>query len=80
MIQVTNYVLKLIIMQKVGSVVELTCLIFLAIVDTRAVVFVVTMQLAGLKVDISPSSYGVVHQTFINEEKRWWEHQYATVF
>ena len=80
MIQVINFVLKLIIMQKVGSVVELTCLIFLAIVDTRAVVFVVTMQLAGLKIDISPSSYGVVHQTFINEEERWWEHQYATVF
>ena len=80
MIQVTNFVLKLIIMQKVGSVVELTCLIFLVIVDTRAVVFVVTMQLAGLKIDISPSSYGVVHQTFINEEERGWEHQYATVF
>ena len=80
MIEVTNFVLKLIIMQKVGSVVELTCLIFLAIVDTRAVVFVVTMQLAGLKVDISPSSYGVVQQTFINEEERWWEYQYATVF
>ena len=80
MIQVTNFVLKLIIMQKVGSVVELTCLIFLAIVDTRAVVFVVTMQLAGLKIEISPSSYGVVHQTFVNEEERWWEHQYATVF
>ena len=80
MIQVTNFVLKLITMQKVGSVVELTCLIFFAIVDTRAVVFVVTMELAGLKIDTSPSSYGVVHQTFINEEERWWEHQYATVY
>ena len=67
-------------MQKVGSVVELKSLSFFAIVDTHAVVFVVTMQLAGLKIDISPSSYGVVHQTFINEEERWWEHQYATVF
>ena len=80
MIQVTIFVHKLIIMQKVGSVVELTFLCVHAIVDTHAVVFVVTMQLAGLKVDISPSSYGVVHQTFINEEERWWEHQYATVF
>ena len=67
-------------MQKVGSVVELTFLCVHGIVDTHAVVFVVTMQLAGLKIDISPSSYGVVHQTFINEEERWWEHQYATVF
>ena len=67
-------------MQKVGSVVELTSLFFLAIVDTHAVVFVVTMQLAGLKIDNSPSCYVVVHQTFINEEERWWEHQYATVF
>ena len=81
MIQVTIFVHKLIIMQEVGSVVELTSLFFsLVIVDTHAVVFVVTMQLAGLKIDISPSSYGVVHQTFINEEERWWEHQYATVF
>ena len=80
MIQVTNFVLELITMQKVGSVVELTCLIFLSIVDTRAVVIVVTKELAGLKIDISPSSYGVVHQTFINEEERWWVHQYATVF
>ena len=67
-------------MQKVGSIVELTSLFFLAIVDTHAVVFVVTMQLAGLKIDIGPSSYGVVHQNFVNEEERWWEHQYATVF
>ena len=80
MIQVTSFVHKLIIMQKVRSVVELTSLFFFAIVDTRAVVFVVTMQLAGLKIDTSPSSYGVVLQTFINEEERWWEHQYATVF
>ena len=43
MIQVTNFVLKLIIMQKVGSVVELTFLCVRAIVDTHAVVFVVTM-------------------------------------
>ena len=69
MIQVTNFVLKLIIMQKVGSVVELTCLLFLVIVDTRTVVFVVTMELAGLKVDISPSSYGVVHQTLLMKKK-----------
>ena len=67
-------------MQKVGSVVEFTSLFFVAIVDTHTVVFVVTMQLAGLKIDISPSSYVVVHQTFTNEEIRWWEHQYATVF
>ena len=80
MIQVTIFVHKLIIMQEVGSVVELTSLFFLVIVDTHAIVFVVTMQLAGLKIDISPSSYSVVHQTFINEEERWWEHQYATVF
>ena len=80
MIQVTIFVHKLIIMQEVGSVVELTSLFFLVIVDTHAIVFVVTRQLAGLKIDISPSSYSVVHQTFINEEERWWEHQYATVF
>ena len=67
-------------MQKVGSVVELTFLCVHAIVDTHAVVFVVTVQLAGLKIDISPSSHGVVHQTFINEEERRWEHQYATIF
>ena len=67
-------------MLKVSGVVELTRFCVHVIVDTHAVVFVVTMQLAGLKIDISPSSYGVVHQTFINEEERWWEHQYATVF
>ena len=67
-------------MPKVRGVVQLTCFCVHVIVDTHAVVFVVTMQLAGLKTDISPSSYAVVHQKFINEEERWWEHQYATVF
>ena len=67
-------------MLKVSGVVELTRFCVHVIVDTHAVVFVVTMQLAGLKIDISPSSYAVVHQKFINEEERWWEHQYATVF
>ena len=67
-------------MPKVRGVVQLTCFCFHVIVDTHAVVFVVTMQLAGLKIDIGPSSYAVVHQNFVNEEERWWEHQYATVF
>ena len=67
-------------MPKVSSVVELTFFCFHVVVDTHAVVVVVTMQLTGLKIDISPSSYAVVHQMFIYEEERWWEHQYATVF
>ena len=79
MIEVIIFIFELVIMPSVSGVVELTCFCVNVIVDTHAVVFVVTMQLAGLNINNNFSSYSVVHQTLVNEEEGWWERQYTTV-
>ena len=63
MIEVTISIFELVIMPSMSSVVQLTCFCAHVIVDTHAVVFVVTMQLAVLKISNNFSSYSVVHQT-----------------
>ena len=79
MIEVIIFIFELVIMPSVSSVVELTCFCVHVIVDTHAVVFVVTLQLAGLNINNNFSSYSVVHETLVNEEEWWWERQYTTV-
>ena len=79
MIQVIIFSFELVIMPSVSGVVELTCFCVHVIVDTHAVVFVVTLQLAGLNINNNFSSDSVVHETLVNEEERWWERQYTTV-
>ena len=79
MIEVIIFIFELVIMPSVSSVVELTCFCVHVIVDTHAVVFVVTLQLAGLNISNNFSSYSVFHETLVNEEERWWERQYTTV-
>ena len=79
MIEVIIFIFELVIMPSVSGVVELTCFCVHVIVDTHAVVFVVTLQLAGLNINNNFSSYSVVHQTLVNEEERCWERQYTTV-
>ena len=79
MIEVIIFIFELVIMPLVSGVVELTCFCVHVIVDTHAVVFVVTLQLAGLNINNNFSSYSVVHETLVNEEEWWWERQYTTV-
>ena len=79
MIEVIIFIFELVIMPSVSGVVKLTCFCVHVVVDTHAVVVVVTLQLAGLNINNSFSSYSVVHETLVNEEKRWWERQYTTV-
>ena len=79
MIEVIIFIFEFVIMPSVSGVVELTCFCVPVIVDTHAVVFVVTLQLAGLNINNNFSSYSVVHETLVNEEERWWERQYTTV-
>ena len=79
MIEVIIYIFELVIMPSMSSVVELTCFCVHVIVDTHAIVFVVTLQLAGLNINNNFSSDSVVHETLVNEEERWWERQYTTV-
>ena len=78
-IEVIIFIFELVIMPSVSGVVELTCFCVHVIVDTHAVVFVVTLQLAGLNINNNFSCYSVVHETLVNEEERWWERQYTTV-
>ena len=73
MIEVTIFIFEFVIMPSMSSVVQLTCFCTQVIVDTHAVVFVVTMQLAVLKISNSFSSYSMVHQTLANEVERSWE-------
>ena len=70
MIEVTIFIFELVIMPSMSSVVQLTCFCAHVIVDTHAVVFVVTMQLAVLKINNNFSSYSVVHQTLPNKGER----------
>ena len=79
MIEVIIFIFELVIMPSVSGVVELTCFCVHVIVDTHAIVFVVTLQLAGLNINNNFSSESVVHETLVNEEERWWERQYTTV-
>ena len=79
MIEVIIFIFELVIMPSVSGVVELTCFCVHVIVDTHAVVFVVTLQLAGLNINNNFSSYSMVYETLVNEEERWWERQYTTV-
>ena len=79
MIEVIIFIFELVIMPSVSGVVELTCFCVHVIVDTHAIVFVVTLQLAGLNINNNFSSESVVHKTLVNEEERWWERQYTTV-
>ena len=79
MIEVIIFIFELVIMPSVSGVVELTCFCVHVIVDTHAVVFVVTLQLAGLNINNNFSPYSMVHETLVNEEERWWERQYTTV-
>ena len=79
MIEVIIFIFELVIMPSVSGVVELTCFCVHVIVDTHAIVFVVTLQLAGLNINNNFSSDSVVHETLVNEEERWWERQYTTV-
>ena len=74
-IEVMNIIFELVIMQSVSGVVELTCICVHVIVETHAVVFVVTMQLADLNINNNFSSYSVVHKTLVNEEERCSERQ-----
>ena len=69
-VEVTIFIFELVIMPSISSFVELTCFCAHVIVDTHAVVIVVTMQLAVLKIGNNFSSYIVVHQTLANEEER----------
>ena len=69
-IEVTIFIFEPVNMQSINIVIELTCFCSHVIVDTRAVVIVVTMQLAVLKISNSFSSYGVAHQTLANEKER----------
>ena len=78
MIEVIIPIFELVIMPSVSGVVELTCFCVHVIVDTHAVVFVVTLQLAGLNINNNFSSYSMVHETLVSEEERWWERQYTT--
>ena len=79
MIEVIIFIFELVIMPSVSGVVELTCFCVHVIVNTHVVVFVVTLQLAGLNINNNFSSYSMVHKTLVNEEERWWERQYTTV-
>ena len=79
MIEVIILIFELVIMPSVSGVVELTCFCVHVVVDTHAVVFVVTLQLAGLNINNNFSPYSMVHETLVNEEERWWERQYTTV-
>ena len=56
-IEVTIFIFELVIMPSISSFVELTCSCPHVIVDTHAVVIVVTMQLAVLKISNNFSSY-----------------------
>ena len=69
-VEVTIFIFELVIMPSIRSFVELTCFCAHVIVYTHAVVIVVTMQLAVLKIGNNFSSYIVVHQTLANEEER----------
>ena len=69
-VEVTIFIFELVIMPSISSFVELTCSCPHVIVDTHAVVIVVTMQLAVLKISNNFSSYIVIHQTLANEEER----------
>ena len=69
-VEVTIFIFELVIMPSISSFVELTCFCAHVIVDTHAVVIVVTMQLAVLKISNNFSSYIVIHQTLANEEER----------
>ena len=60
-IEVTIFICELVIMPSISSFVELTCSCAHVIVDTHAVVIVITMQLAVLKISNNFCSYGVVH-------------------
>ena len=60
-IEVTIFIFELVIMPSISSFVELTCSCAHVIVDTHAVVIVITMQLAVLKISNNSCSYGVVH-------------------
>ena len=66
-------------MPSISSFVELTCSCPHVIVDTHAVVIVVTMQLAVLKISNNFSSYGVVYQTLAYEEERSSELQCTSI-
>ena len=80
MIEVILFIFELVIMPSVSGVVELTCFCVHVIVDTHAVVFVVTMPLTDLNIiNAFFFSYSVVHQTLVNEEGRCSERQYTTV-
>ena len=78
-IEVTIFIFELVIMPSISSFVELTCSCAHVIVDTHAVVIVVTMQLAVLKISNNFSSYGVVYQTLANEEERSSELQCTSI-
>ena len=80
MIEVIIFIFELVITPSVSGVVELTCILVHVIVDTHAVVFVVTMPLADLNIiNTFFFSYSVVHQTLVNGEGRCSERQYTTV-
>ena len=66
-------------MPSISSFVELTCSCPHVIVDTLAVVIVVTMQLAVLKISNNFSSYSVVYQTLAYEEERSSELQCTSI-
>ena len=73
------FIFELVIMLSVSGVVELTRFRVHVIVDTHAVVFVVTMPLADLNIiNTFFFSYSVVHQTIVNEEGMCSERQYTT--
>ena len=78
-IEVTIFIFELVIMPSISSFVELTCSCPHVIVDTHAVVIVVTMQLAVLKISNNFSYYGVVYQTLANEEERSSELQCTSI-
>ena len=78
-IEVTIFIFELVIMQSISIFVELTCFCAHVIVDTHALVIVVTMQLALLKISNNFSSYGMVHQTLANEKERSSELQCTTI-
>ena len=78
-IEVTIFIFELVIMPSISSFVELTCSFPHVIVDTHAVVIVVTMQLAVLKISNNFSSYSVVYQTLAYEEERSSELQCTSI-
>ena len=78
-IEVTIFIFELVIMPSISSFVELTCFCAHVIVDTHAVVIVVTMQLAVLKISNNFSSYSVVYQTLAYEEERSSELQCTSI-